>query len=194
MSVLEHALCRSDTARLRAIATTAVERHGAHVRRSRSGLDYHVVAGNDVRAWVPALFELYREPGLVGWLQALTADASVSTSTHLRSSININCLRRRGQAYPWHRDAVSYSAVLFLNSLQPNAGGELQIERLDGVTEAIPCAAGTLIVFDGHLCRHAIAPLNSDAMRLTVPMVFPNAPAERPAGLDRYLYGTPDPD
>jgi hypothetical protein len=188
--VVDDALRRSDSAKLESRAAAAVERYGTHVTRA-SGLDYHVLPGDEVQKRLPSLFDLYREPALLEWLQSLTGNGSVSTSVHLRSSVNVNCLRQRGQAYPWHRDAIAYSAVLFLNSVRSGAGGEFQVERLDGIKQRIRCAPGKLIVFDGSRCRHSDAPLKCDTVRLTVPMVFPATSVKRPRGLDPYLYGEP---
>jgi hypothetical protein len=42
---------------------------------------------------------------------------------------------------------------------------------------------------DGSRCAHAVAPLAVDAVRLTVPMVYPAFDIHRPDGLDEYLYG-----
>jgi hypothetical protein len=169
--VIDHSLLRSDATCLEARAAAAIERFGTRVTRT-GGLDYHVLPGDAVQER----------------LQILTRNPSVSASTHLRSSVNVNCLRR-GQAYPWHRDAVPYSAVLCLNSLRTAAGGEFLIERIDGITQNIRCVPGRLVVFDGSRCRHSVAPLKCDTVRLTIPMVFPTNDAERPRGLDSYLYG-----
>jgi hypothetical protein len=185
--VIDHSLLRSDATCLEARAAAAIERFGTRVTRT-GGLDYHVLPGDAVQERLPTLFALYRDPVLLEWLQILTRNPSVSASTHLRSSVNVNCLRR-GQAYPWHRDAVPYSAVLCLNSLRTAAGGEFLIERIDGITQNIRCVPGRLVVFDGSRCRHSVAPLKCDTVRLTIPMVFPTNDAERPRGLDSYLYG-----
>jgi hypothetical protein len=48
--------------------------------------------------------------------------------------------------------------------------------------------AGELVLMDGQQCAHAVAPLLEDALRITVPMVFPAYPVNRPPGLDDYLY------
>jgi 2OG-Fe(II) oxygenase superfamily len=126
---------------------------------------------------------------MLTWIGRLSDSPAVRPSPHLRSAININCLSRTGQQYPWHRDAVPFTAVLFLTSLPSSAGGELLIRTAEGERMAICPAAGDLIVMDGSRCPHAVAPLAIDTLRVTVPMVYPAFHVERPDGLDQHLYG-----
>ena len=59
-----------------------------------------------------------------------------------------------------------------------------------GTVMSIAPAAGSLVLMDGRRCAHAVAPLREDALRISVPMVFPEVEDRRPAGLDDYLYAT----
>jgi hypothetical protein len=69
-----------------------------------------------------------------------------------------------------------------------SAGGEFLIRtRQDQVMTVAP-VAGELVLMDGQQCAHAVAPLRENALRITVPMVFPAYHLKRPPGLDDYLY------
>jgi hypothetical protein len=58
-----------------------------------------------------------------------------------------------------------------------------------GIVSLVP-ARGTIVVVDGTRCYHRVTPLLRPALRLSVPLVFPNAQGlSRPTGLDPYLYG-----
>ncbi len=155
----------------------------------RERLWYAVVTGDVIAERCPALFAVYQSHEMLDWIRALTASPSVSTSAHLRSSININCLDRVGQGYPGHVDATPFTAVLFLSSLSAGDGGEFQIQSAAGDRIAIRPRAGDLVVMDGTRCPHGVAPLRQPVARLTVPMVYPAAHTARPPGLDEFLYG-----
>jgi 2OG-Fe(II) oxygenase superfamily len=155
----------------------------------RGRLWYRVVTGDTIAERCPALFAVYHSDEMLDWIRALTESPSVSTSPHLRSSININCLDRTGQGYPGHVDATPFTAVLFLSSLSTGDGGEFQIQSAEGDRVGIRPHAGDLIVMDGTRCPHGVAPLRRQVVRLTVPMVYPAGHGARPAGLDEFLYG-----
>lgn len=108
----------------------------------------------------------------------------------IRSAININCLSQAGQQYPWHTDATPYTGLLFLTSLPERVGGELLVKSLTGEVAAVVPSAGAFVLMDGSRCAHAVAPLVRDALRVSVPMVFPKLATVRPQGLDDYLYST----
>jgi hypothetical protein len=171
-------------------AMKLIRRHGATIDRTDAGdrLWYGVVTGDRICVEEPLLNDLYFSPQLVEWIRWLTQSAAVSPSEHLRSAININCLCTVGQKYPWHRDAVPYTALLFLTDLEPGAGGEFLIESAGGEALAIRPTAGDLVVMDGTRCPHGVAPLTKKTLRVTVPMVYSNGRIDRPAGLDNYLY------
>jgi hypothetical protein len=159
-------------------------------------LSYRVVTGDRIERDFPALFSLYRSPGVIDWMRNVTASSTLATSPHLRSSININCLSDTGQQYPWHVDAIPYTALLFLTSVPADAGGQLLVRDLTGELVTFSPSAGDLLVMDGSRCPHAVAPLRRDFYRISVPMVYPIAAHQRPADLDPYLYGNdlpPDP-
>jgi hypothetical protein len=148
-------------------------------------LTYSVVTGDHIRSQSPALFRLYGS--MLRWVQSVTGE-SVSLSAHIRSAININCLDRSGHRYPWHKDAVPYTALLFLTSVSEAEGGALLVQSAVGETVAIQPTRGLLVLLDGARCPHAVAELRCDVSRISVPMVFPASCQARPDGLDEFLY------
>lgn len=167
-------------------------RSGRHIlRTSEAGvLDYGVITGDVVRDGAPAMYALYESSDLVEWIRAVTETPAVGRSPHLRSAINVNILATAGQQYRWHTDAVPFTVLLFLTTLPPDAGGAFLIRTGGDEVLAIPPGAGDLVLLDGRRCPHAVEALRRDVLRISVPMVFPAASIERPAGLDDYLYAT----
>jgi hypothetical protein len=176
--------------RYSALAADSVRRAGASVRHGERAdlLDYSVVDGEHVKRTAMPLFAMYQSSKLRDWLRIVTREPEIETSAQLRSAININCMGQTGQAYPWHTDATPYTALLFLTSMPPGGGGELCIHRIGGGLVKVTPVAGHLLVFDGTVCAHSVAPLLKDWRRLTLPMVFPKTNIERPKGLDHFLY------
>lgn len=175
------------TARVRDLLPSAL-----HIRRvsEANTLDYHVITGDVIRTHAAALWDTYASAGLLDWIRQVAATQDVDRSPHLRSAVNINVLDRAGQQYRWHTDAVPYTALLFLTSLPSTAGGSLLVRTYKDDVAVIPPVAGQLVLMDGCRCAHAVAPLQVDALRITVPMVFPACQVERPDGLDDYLYAS----
>jgi hypothetical protein len=153
-------------------------------------LSYRVVTGNDIKAYAPLLFNIYTQHEMLSWVRELTHRSSLAPSPHLRSAININCLHTAGQQYPWHRDAIPYTALLFMSTVPRDAGGTFLIRAADGGLVTIDPRAGVLVFMDGERCPHAVSQLHESRARLTVPMVYPAVDVTRPAGLDEYLYGS----
>jgi hypothetical protein len=184
--------CLSDraSAGLAALARDVLDRHGVRVTRRSGGeaLDYRVVTGDVIRAEAPPIYALYGSDALLTWIRDVSAVDGVDRSPHVRSAVNINGLDTSGQRYPWHNDAVPFTALLFLTTLADSAGGEFLIRAGGEDVTAIRPERGLLLLMDGQRCAHAVAPLREAVSRLTVPMVFPAVPAERPAGLDEFLY------
>jgi hypothetical protein len=171
-------------------ARKLVDASAASIDRRSTGarLIYRVVTGERIQSDAPMLFDLYSSPTLLEWVRHVTGCRGVSRSPHLPSSVNLNCLTARGDEYPAHRDAIPYTVLLFLSDVARDAGGQLLIQSLQGEMAAIRPRLGQLVLIDGARCQHAVAPLRRDTWRVTMPMVFPMAHAERPAGLDDYLY------
>jgi len=161
----------------------AIDRHDQADR-----LCYGVVTGDDIEANAPRLFDLYTHHDMLSWARDLTHNRLLATSSHLRSAININCLHTAGQQYPWHRDAIPYTALLFMSTVPRAAGGTFLIRAADDELVTIDPTAGVLVFMDGKRCPHAVSPLTENTLRLTVPMVYPAADVTRPSGLDEYLY------
>lgn len=167
------------------------QRYGVAIDRvcEDGSLRYTVVTGDCIRSSAPQLFELYTSDALIEWIQRVTSCASVDVSPHVRSSINVNVLEEIGEMYPWHTDAVPFTAVLFLSSLSNTAGGELMLKTLDGEVTSIRPRCGQWLLMDGARCAHAVAALREKTNRVTIPMVYPARAIPRPAGLDEFLYG-----
>ena len=176
----------ADLGALFAVAMQLVGHHGTTVIREE--LAYRVVTGERIRADGAPLFSLYESRDLLMWLREVTQSATVGLSSHVRSAININCLHRAGQQYPWHRDVVPYTCIVFLTSLPATAGGELMIRTANGALVTVEARAGDLVVMDGARCPHAVAPLTENRLRLSIPMVYPTVSVDRPPGLDEQLY------
>ena len=186
------ALDTAEQATLSDAAVALVERHSASVDRTEpeKRLWYDVVTGDRIAAEGRPLFAFYTNPEMVAWVRSVTDSPTLAPSPHLRSSININCLHLAGQRYPWHRDAVPYTSLLFLSSVPPQAGGTFLIRDGEGTVVKVQPRSGCLVFMDGARCEHAVSPLTEDALRLSVPMVYPARVLARPPGLDEYLYGT----
>jgi hypothetical protein len=177
---------------LSTLASQAIDRFGRHITRpsATETLDYRVVTGEIVESDARPLFELYTSSQLIDWICDVTTVGDLTTSPYQRSAININCLHRAGQRYPWHTDAVPFTAVLFLTTSEPADGGEFLIRPFDQEVIEVRPTKGDLLLMDGKRCAHAVAPLRRDSVRITVPMVYPAQRVERPPGLDDYLYET----
>jgi hypothetical protein len=173
-----------------ACASTVAARRALHIRRSSDGstLDYRVVTGDVIKEEAASLYDLYESASLLEWIRRVAGTKDVGVSPHVRSAVNINVLDTAGQQYRWHTDAVPYTVLVFLTTLPASAGGELLVRTRDNDVMTVRPVAGQLVLMDGQQCAHAVAPLRENAVRITVPMVFPAYRVERPPGLDDYLY------
>ena len=189
--VVRESLARSDAAtlveaarRVAGSAAVSIDRRSAD-----TGLAYSVVSGDRIQTEAPLLFDFYTSADLLEWVRDVTGCGTVSRSPHLRSAVNLNCLTRPGEQYPFHRDAVPYTALLFLSDLDADVGGAFVIDPLRRERVRIQPVLGSFVLMDGSRCAHGVEPLRRPALRLTLPMVFPALHVERPEGLDEYLYG-----
>jgi len=180
---------------LAARAASLVARRALHIRRSVDGstLDYRVVTGDVIREEAASIYEMYETAHLLEWIRHVADTEEVGRSPHERSAVNINVLDTAGQEYRWHHDAVPYTVLVFLTTLSASAGGEFLVRTRRDELMTVRPVAGQLVLMDGRQCAHAVAPLRENAIRITVPMVFPAYQVERPPGLDDYLYSTGEP-
>lgn len=178
-----------------------IKQYARTVVRHETGLDlaYRVVTGDDIQAHWPELFAFYSDRSLLSWLKEIAGDDMIQTSSHVQSGINLNILDSRKLVYRWHFDAVCYTAILYLTDVRPQDGGSLRVipkcrqHVVPDLRTAKFCdiwpSAGTIVLMDGTRCYHGVTQLLRPAVRLSIPMVFPNgATSTRPIGLDRYLY------
>ena len=183
-------LTSAESDALAAQAGDVAARRALHIRRSLNGstLDYRVVTGEVIKEEAASIHDIYESPGLLEWIRRITATPEVGRSPHVRSAVNINLLDTAEQQYRWHTDAVPFTILLFLTTLPTSAGGEFLIRTREDQVMTVPPLAGELVLMDGQQCAHAVAPLRENALRITVPMVFPAYHVERPPDLDDYLY------
>lgn len=151
-----------------------------------AGADVVVVMGDVIAKQLGWLFDLYRGPLLE--LCREVAGPGIQISSDERSAMNINALKGRGSHYEWHVDTNPLTGILYVTSHSAIDGGELVFRTNDGMTRVAP-RAGMFIAFDARELTHTVLPLNSDAVRISVPMnYYDQAGTVRPAGLDQYLY------
>jgi hypothetical protein len=208
---LRDALPPETIARWRAEATQLFGQARDISRTSgRHVLAYRVLTGDVVRAGMPGLFDFYDAEPTRAWVAAVTGAEEIHPSPNLMSAINVNILQG-GHRYRWHFDANPYTALLYLSTTPRSAGGELELypnlregRRDDPDWDAhvtseehlrsrrrvsVRSRAGTLVLIDGSVTYHRVAPVTEPCDRLSVPMVFPPfREEERPAHLDAYLY------
>lgn len=188
------------------ISKELLARYGHPIERKVAGkwLSYTVIPGEIIRRRTPEIYRFYRSQAMRQFIQKITSAEKMYTSQHLRSSININYLHTPRQVYRWHFDAEPYTAVLFLTSLKEQDGGAFRARpprRRDydarsspkgsarGEVRPIRHKAGNLVIMDGSICAHSVAPLRRDCDRVTLIMVYPDSLGwHRPPKLDDYLY------
>ena len=172
------------------------KRSGGHV------LAYRVLTGDVIRDEFAELYNFYEAPSTLRWVAAVTGEHEIYLSPNLRSAVNVNILQS-GDSYHWHFDANPYTALLYLTTTRPSAGGELELYPNLGPQNTspedlaarekvtLPTRAGTLVLMDGSITYHHVAPVVEACDRLSVPMVYPPFREElRPPELDDYLYGS----
>jgi hypothetical protein len=186
------------------------------VRAGEDRLLYSVLTGDVIREEMAELYAFYASDESRAWVAAVAGEPEIHVSSQLRSAINVNILRPADR-YRWHFDANPYTALLYLSDHEPG-GGELELYpnlregRRDDpqwdrhVTSAehlasrekisIRPAAGTLVLIDGSVTYHRVAPVVGRSARLSAPLVYlPQQDETRPEHLDDYLYrSTPWPD
>lgn len=177
----------------------ALLRHGRHIIKQgrgigslegdeTAGLDYTVVTGDVIAARLEWLDNLYRCDEVIAVLSAACGTA-LRPSEDVPSSINLNLLHGHNKRYERHVDGVGYSAVLMISDLTYLDGGELKLSPDGGECMTFTPAFGKIVLFNAATVPHEVLPLKSTRRRVTVPMVYlPPDAADRPPGLDAYLY------
>ena len=153
------------------------------------GIDYEVVPGDVVREQLAWLYELY-----TGALLDLASQASgidLAPAKSLRYGVNINKLTGLGSRYEWHIDSNPITGIFFVTSHLPNEGGELMLRHGGQEEIRISPVSGHFFVFPAAEVPHAVAPLKSATVRVTVPMSYFRSGETQnvdPA-LEEYLFG-----
>jgi hypothetical protein len=178
--------------------------HAREIDKRSDGhvLAYRVLTGEVIRDEFTELYDFYVAPSTLRWVAAVTGAPEIHVSPNLRSAVNVNILRS-GDTYRWHFDANPYTALLYLSTTPPSAGGELELYPNLGPQNTspqdlaarqkvvLPTRAGTLVLMDGSTTYHHVAPVTEECDRVSVPMVYPPFREElRPPELDDYLYGS----
>jgi 2-oxoglutarate-Fe(II)-dependent oxygenase superfamily protein len=171
-------------------------------RSDRHVLAYRVLTGDVIREEYTELYDFYVAPSTLRWVAGVTGEREIHVSSNLRSAVNVNILQS-GNTYRWHFDANPFTALLYLSTTPPGAGGELELypnlgpqntspEDLAARQKVVlPTRANTLVLMDGTTTYHHVAPVIEECDRLSVPMVYPPFRDElRPPELDDYLYGS----
>jgi hypothetical protein len=153
-------------------------------------MEYDVVTGDVIRDRLPWLWETYTTK-LVS-LATITTGQPMKPSVFPKSALNINVLAGSNAHYEWHVDSNSLTGLLFACTFGPDDGGELAF-KIDGHIGTILPRIGELLIFDATDAPHAVLPMKSDALRISIPMNFyyltEDEAATRPPDLDTYLYG-----
>lgn len=171
------------------------------IQRTDDGfrLVYRVVTGDVIQERWPELFALYHDTVFPEWIQEVTGERKIVTSSEVQSAVNLNIMQG-DSVYRWHFDAIPYTLLLYLTDVRPEDGGALQLvpackpHEVPDLARISPVeihpTAGSLVLMDGTRCYHHVAPLQRPLTRFSIPMVYPTASAaqQRPAGLDSYLY------
>lgn len=188
-------------------AKTCVQHYGKDINQTLTErtLRYRVVTGEMIRDHFEELFSFYCSPSIIKWMTAVIGVSKLYVSNHIRSAININSMAQPTERYPWHFDAVPYTAMLYLTTSDFDHGGALEVypnlkishdvtptpaelkkaEKLHILPEA-----GMLILMNGTCCYHSVTPLLKSEQRISVPMVFPvELMHERPVEVDEFIYG-----
>jgi len=174
----------------RAAMTVHLTGNSPDCREDESGQEvvYSVVTGDVIAREISWLDEFYRS-FLARYVSSI-AGRAVQPSASKRHGVNINVLNGTSGRYEWHVDPSPFAAVLFVTGHPKGDGGELALRSGHTLLTVLP-AAGLVVIFEGRRIEHAVLPLQKDAMRVSVPMLYYNdgEPQYFPRELDEYLYG-----
>ncbi len=146
-----------------------------------------VVTGDVIQREMPWLDSIYR--GVLLDYVATTTSKKIVPATDLRCAVNINLLRGFNSRYEWHVDSNPLTGILYVTNHDPSTGGELVFEN-GSIRKVVWPRKGLFIAFDAHEMPHAVMPLKSDMVRISVPMNYfiEGKLQERPSDLDQYIY------
>lgn len=172
-------------------------------------LAYTVIAGDTIRDQFTEAWDFYQSSATKEWIDAVTGGPAAKCSSSILPAVNINSLKGPPDRYPWHFDLCPYTLTLYLTSLCEEDGGQFEYypNVKDGDYAADPeqvthpnylasrqrfsilPRAGMLVLMDGALTLHRVAPTLRTCLRLSMPMAYPVTPyVNRPAH-DAYVYG-----
>ncbi len=167
-----------------------------------AGLDYYVMDGTKIREHLPWLSELQESSEIRELIKTQTG-RTVLPRDNPTHDTNINVVTGAGKRYEWHTDTYHWTLLVFITSHdEPTAGGALCMNTREAVaTQTLEQAyasstkvapeAGYGVLFNGSEIPHAVQPLKTNVVRITVPMAYMEVDAPRLAHPDAdYLFGT----
>lgn len=165
---------------------------GGSTSRERSKgqrLIVNVVDGTAIRERLKWLWELY--DGQLKEFSAQSFGRTLFPANLIHTAININVLQGRGSRYEWHVDSNPVTGLLFATTACEGDGGTLVFRNSAGRIARVKPKAGTFICFDAREMPHRVAPLRSDAARVSLPMNYYESATDqpRPDDLDPEIYG-----
>ena len=177
-------------------------------------LRYHVINGDQIRADLHPIWELYT--GEVNQLVNRSLGFDLEPLENTRAGVNVNLMQPNQSSYRWHYDRACVTSILYLNEVK---GGETELypnyrillskgkystlqRALDGVIQFKPIMsafgklvrvsprAGRLVMMRADRAWHSVRPVVGDQERINVILSydFPGTPFPMEEGLDSYLY------
>jgi hypothetical protein len=178
-------------------------------------LRYSVIDGEEIRANLPSIWELYRGAAkdLVNELSGTSLEPLLNT----KAGVNVNVMPAGGSEYRWHYDRTAVTAILYLNRVE---GGETELypnyrillkgnqqhsrlqltldrflrptvmRRLFGKRKVVEPHPGRLVVMRANRCWHSVRGVEGSEDRINIILAYdaPGARFEVEEGLDSYLY------
>ena len=178
-------------------------------------LCYSVIDGEEIRANLPSIWELYR--GAVNDVVNELTGASLVPLLNTKAGVNVNVMPPGRSEYRWHYDRTAVTAILYLNRVE---GGETElypnyrillkgnqqhsrlqltldrflqptvVRRLFGKRKVVEPHPGRLVVMRANRCWHSVRGVQGSEDRINIIMAYdaPGARFEVEEGLDSYLY------
>ena len=211
---IDHEECRTLLGQIRDYRTHSDLLEINRPMKGRS-LRYSVIDGEEIRANLPSIWELYRGAAkdLVNELTGL----SLEPLLNIRAGVNVNVMPPGRSEYRWHYDRTAVTAILYLNQVE---GGETElypnyrillkgnqqhsrlqltldrvlrlavVRRLFGKRKVVEPRPGRLVVMRANRCWHSVREVQGSEDRINVILAYdaPGARFEVEDDLDSYLY------
>ena len=174
-------------------------------------LRYHVIDGEQIRADLPGIWNIYTGKANE-WVNGAMADALVPLD-NVRAGVNVNLMQPGQSSYRWHYDRCRVTSILYLNQVEGgqtelypnyrirlgNGGAQRLLDRLIrpplirdtfGEMVQVEPRVGRLVAMRGDRCYHSVRAVSGDRERINIVLSYdrPEATFPMEAGLDSYLY------